>query len=96
MTPETFVCAIQSALDDYLAGATGGKAFVRRIDALMADELPDGLSDTLLTMLNDFQNDLALYVEDQSQRNEHPAYFGSDVLTRKATALREGLKGVRA
>ena len=92
MTPEAFVYAIQAALDAYVAGAIGGQDFIRRIDALMADELPDGLSNALMALLNGFQDELALYVEDERQRSEHPAYFGPDALSRKALAMNERLE----
>ena len=72
MTPEAFVYPIQAALDAYVAGAIGGQDFIRRIDALMADELPDGLSDALMALLNGFQDELALYVEDERQRSDIP------------------------
>ncbi len=95
MTPETFLSSFDAALDALITGAVSGKAFVRRIDALMADDLPDGLSDSLLGLLNTFQDNVALYVQDEDQRVEHQAYFGPDELRCKALAMKESLQAVR-
>ena len=95
MTPEAFLSSVKAAIDAYVTGTIVGQDLVRRIDTLMADELPDGLSDSLLEMLNGFQDDLALYVEDRKQRKEHPAYFGPDELMGKTMAMKERLHAVR-
>jgi len=92
MTPENFLREIRAALDAYIASDIGGRALVRRIDDLMADELPDGLSHSLLEVLNGLQDELALYVEEASRRKEHPAYFGPEELTKKVLAAKQRLE----
>lgn len=91
MTPQLFVTDIRRLLDDFLSGNARGSQCVQHIDALMADELPDGLSPAMLQTLHDFQGDLALYVEDAELREEDPAYYGADELRRKVSAFRERL-----
>jgi hypothetical protein len=91
MTIEEIIHKIQSILDAYIAGSIRGKQCVKYMDALIADELPDDLPDTLLNLLNEFQDDLSLYVEDQQQRSEHSAYYGPEVLLQKVKAFKDKL-----
>lgn len=95
MMRQQFLGSIEAALDAFLAGASTGKRLVQRIDTLMTDELPDELPEALMVVLNRFQDELGLYVEDEHLRKEHPAYFGPGELNRKAIAMKKTLQAIR-
>jgi hypothetical protein len=89
MNEQMFFDDIKRTIDDFLVGRCTGSAFVRRIDDLMADHLPEAMSGQWLTRLHRFHEDIALYVEDGLMRKEDPAYYGLDELRKKVTEFNE-------
>ncbi len=95
MTSREFVEQFHGVLDQYLANETGGEEFVRLVDDLMADRLPDEMPDMIFDLLDEFHDDVALYVDDQETRKEHPAYYGPEELLDKAKDCRARLLTIK-
>jgi hypothetical protein len=87
----SFLSALSELTNMYLSGNISGKGFVHQFDDLMASEKCHCLSTALRARLDDFQIALALYVEDERNRREDPAYYGPDGLTQQVTVLQNML-----
>ena len=83
MTQQIFLDQIRDNCSRYLNGRISGREVVRNIDDLMEDQLPDDLPDSVLNALHSFHDDLALYVEDETERNKEAAYYGPEELSSK-------------
>lgn len=88
-----FLVSVQRLLEDARDGVLSGSDFVRQYDDLMADEVPDDLAGDLYSVLDEYQTQFALYVEDPALCASRPRdYYGYDVLRRKVQQLLEQLE----
>ena len=86
-----FLTSIQQLLEKFLDEAINPKEFVDGYDDLMADDLPDTLdqSGDIYRLLDTYQTEFALYVDDPVMRNEYNGYYGAYELQQKARVLLE-------
>lgn len=83
MDKKQIVIAIIRILQNYLEGKSSAKEMIENYDEFMREYFDYESDDQQLVMIDDFQTELALFVEDSEKRKDHRDYYGEEELTKK-------------
>jgi hypothetical protein len=83
-TFQTVIIEIEALLHAYLENHIKGAELVMRYDHLVIQESIDwNAPDPIIKLIDNFQGELSLYVENPEWRKEHNSYYGDEILSRK-------------
>lgn len=75
-------------LKAYLNNEINASEFVKRYDNIITDkEFPWDLDNDKIQALDEFQNEISLFVDNPEWRKEHQSYFGEQELKKKVEGL---------
>ena len=85
---------VAKLLKAYLNNELNASEFVQRYDNIITDkEFPWNLDNGKIQALDEFQNEISLFVYNPEWRKEHQSYFGENELKKKVEGLLKYLEG---
>jgi len=82
--------------EDYLKGTVKPKEFIERYHSIIIGEkFPWDSENPNIQTLDDFHDELSLFVENPEWRKEHTSYYGEPELRKKVENFLEFLKRIR-
>jgi hypothetical protein len=85
MTQKEVINVIQIILEKYLEGKVTGSEMVHRYnDIIVRDAFSEDFDNHIMDVLDEFQDDISMYVENPEWRKEHAGYYGNEELNVKA------------
>ena len=76
MDEETLVQSILKLLKDFTCRKLSAKEMINQYNDLICEYFPWGTGNAKLRLIEQFQNKLALYVENDEWREEDESYYG--------------------
>lgn len=92
MESQEFLQRILRVSEQFLQGKVRGKAVVREVNDLIGDHTPDEILEELMEIIDEFQYELAFYVEDEEMRKQYEGYYGPEELKEKVEEYYPKLK----
>jgi hypothetical protein len=85
MTQKEVINVIQIILEKYLEGKITGSEMVHRYnDIIVRDAFSEDFDNYFMNALDEFDDDISMYVENPEWRKEHAGYYGNEELKVKA------------
>ena len=93
MEIQNLLIEIKTLLQSYLDKKVSDKELVKQYDKILVrDDIDWDSSNTQLELIDEFQEELALYVEKPEWRKEHRSYFGDLELSQKIKEFLQKIK----
>lgn len=81
---------------DFLKESISDTEFIGLVDRLISEDIVENLSGHVAKLVNEFQDEIALYVRDEKTKKEAPGvYFGKEELKIKTEGFLKDLTSVR-
>jgi len=88
MNEKDILGVVVKLLKAYLNNEINASEFVQRYDNIITDkEFPWNLDNDKIQALDEFQNEISLFVDNPEWRKEHQSYFGEKELKKKVEEL---------